>query len=72
MYDQMGEYFIAIFKEKPDFHRLKKYLMENHEEEDSVYNRLDEKVGNILRGIPAKNVGNSCVEYHLKKVKLLD
>lgn len=45
-YDQEGEYFICGFKEKPDFHSLKKVIEELYGQDIPF---IDEIVGNLIR-----------------------
>ena len=55
-YDQFGEYFVAAYKEKPNFKQLKKLL-----------NKDDVTVGKLTRGGGRQNIEDCW--YNLRRVE---
>lgn len=65
-YDQHGEYFVEVYKEKPNFEQLKAVVEDHYYEYEP---KLEHVVGNLLRK-GGDRIKSESVWFHLKEIPL--
>ena len=68
-YDQEGAVTLGVFKNKPDFHALKKYITENEIEIDT-YLEGDSVYGKLARGGISEFASGGGHLYCIEKISL--
>ena len=68
-YNQYGDYFVAVYKEKPSFEQLKPAVSEWYEPCENSDPKVDNVVGNLLRQ-GGNRINYEYVWFHLNEVDL--